>query len=592
MSAVLPYGILLLLAGGLSALLSCRIERALPLATLSSILVLYLAGLVSNLYRGFLIVICMGIAGVPILFIRYRRLGAQRFFSLFVTPGALGFLIFMVFSLVITNQRVLWGFDEFTHWGLAVKNMYRLDAFGNAPGSTVIFQTYPPAASLIEYFFSRFSSVLSESSLYRGLHFLLFSLLACFFSKISWKDMGRFALCGLLIGMLPLFTLSYYGYAMIYADCLLGVLFAFLLYHLLQDRQDAASLAAILLSASVLALTKDAGLGLVLLAAFIAFAKRISLGRTDGRCGLIHCLFAISAGVTAFVSWKVDCVLSGATDGVWEKVSTFSMDALWRILAGTAAPEVNSVIHGFFDMFFQPMFGFRLPVSTALILLFCVFFGLMDLKTAPASEKRSRRTVFFSVLVGFILYAFSVLAVHVFVFSSKEALMFTSFHRYINVYLLGVLLYYGAVCIDRERWNPISLILSVLLIAAAILPTELFRLNPAVSRGWRASEPDLSLDTAGMDPKADRILYVSEGTDGMDYYVARYTATPIFVDQAPESTLTAEALHQYSYLYIHQVTNAWIEQNQSLFTTSIQERTLYRIEADAGRSLLIFPVID
>lgn len=196
--------ILIVIAWGLAIHFNRRFEETIASAIFLIIGLLYIFGLFGNLNIGLYAVYLLSIfLGVWTGLILYKKRSIQIFDQL-LTPG---FAVFIVFCLIIfwgTHGRMLYYWDEFSHWGLVTKNMYTLNAFGNVSGATTHFQGYPPAASLFQYFFIKLSNPLIESLMFCAMDVFLVSLMLCVFKNIDWKNWKTALLVALLLFVFPL----------------------------------------------------------------------------------------------------------------------------------------------------------------------------------------------------------------------------------------------------------------------------------------------------------------------------------------------------------------------------------------------------
>ena len=83
-----------------------------------------------------------------------------------VTPGIIMWGVIMLISMYACKDlnRRLW--DEYSHWGLAVKDMFYYNTYATHIESTVWLPRYPPFATLLEWFFVYVNGIFSEGIMY------------------------------------------------------------------------------------------------------------------------------------------------------------------------------------------------------------------------------------------------------------------------------------------------------------------------------------------------------------------------------------------------------------------------------------------
>lgn len=154
------------IAGMATLFFKRRIEETIATTIFSIIAILYFAGMLSgSLLTG----ICFcGIIGILSVIYIVGKIAADRgsVLRLCVTPGLVIFAMLFIWIMWLNDSRVFSSWDEFSHWGLAVKNMDYFDYFSNHPYSTDTFSGYPPATALWQYLFVKVGGVFSESNVY------------------------------------------------------------------------------------------------------------------------------------------------------------------------------------------------------------------------------------------------------------------------------------------------------------------------------------------------------------------------------------------------------------------------------------------
>lgn len=112
-------------------------NECLPIVVFSGIgCIVFISGILNVMYVTFL-----GLLGVGLVFIVYYVIKKREFLPF--SPGLLFGILFLFFLFVCLVDEKYYSFDNFTHWGLVVKNMYYDSAFPNFQDPVIYFQSYP-----------------------------------------------------------------------------------------------------------------------------------------------------------------------------------------------------------------------------------------------------------------------------------------------------------------------------------------------------------------------------------------------------------------------------------------------------------------
>lgn len=422
------------------------------------VLLLYAFGLTGRLAAG----VWTAMAGAALcaawLVWRCVRGGIKTLRGL-VTPGALALAALYAWAWVAERGRMYGAADEFSHWGLVVKNMCLLDDFGTAPLSTVIFRGYPPGTALFAYFLCKLGGGYSEGYALRAMALLLFSLLLPL-AKLAlarWQPAARGARAAAFLAaaglMLALPLVFYSGaYTEMYVDAALGVLMAYVLcMGLVSPRMDGFALCALALAGGVLGIVKASGLSLAAIAALVLLARHRrpqsvpAAGRASGgglrglavRLGPALCC----AGGALLTNrlWTLHLALTG-TAAAWNTDGVRAAGLL-ALANGTAPAYRYAVLAAFWPALGQRTLAAGWAQGSTLMwtLVLCAVFGAALLCT-PGPQRRCVRTAWAGLLLGEAAYFGALLVLYLFTYTQYEALALASFARYAGTYLLAMAL--------------------------------------------------------------------------------------------------------------------------------------------------------
>lgn len=408
-----------------------KFEWTLPVAVFSIIIVLYIAGIFGNLLYGIYTIYGITVIGI-VINIKYKT----DFMKGIISVNKRGIIFFLVcagiFGLVHIGRELSF-FDEYSHWALVVKNMFYLNKLGNVKEASTIFKDYPPAASLLEYFFVKIGNVYIEANLYRAISVFSIILMLPYFD--CFKSNKRFnVFLAAITFIIPVFF--YNGYTLLTVDNLLGLLMGYLLATYYFAKAGVFKIISLLMGSCVLTLTKASGAGL---AAIVILFMVLDIWNGDKKeiKWNFKCILAVAIGIfLAKVSWQYSLQAS-ETAAVWEtdKITLGSIynglfidhPAYWGVTIRNFVKAMVGPV-GATGFFFMSYTGWAL-----LITIVGTFFAL--------SQKRNKRIINFTIgsLIGFGIYMISLLLCYLFIYSEEEAQEVASFSRYMDSYLMGII---------------------------------------------------------------------------------------------------------------------------------------------------------
>lgn len=179
----------------------------IPVFVLSSIsCVVFFFGLAGVLPEGSIVVMLAGVIVFVWFIFAFRRgyIGGQIHITLFHCFFIAGTLLFL---RVLTRSR-LTHYDNFSHWGIVVKQILSTHAFPMAESALIDFKNYPLGIASFLYYVCRFSGH-SEATMLTAQAMLVFSCFYAMFGIISEKKRFLlYAFMGLGLAALSFFNLT------------------------------------------------------------------------------------------------------------------------------------------------------------------------------------------------------------------------------------------------------------------------------------------------------------------------------------------------------------------------------------------------
>lgn len=428
MSVILIWCMILPLAAGLSAWFSCRAEESLLLAVLTMITVGYAAALTGVLWLAGPAVWILNAAGGAWTI---RAFCASRNASpRLLWQGGILFLIFAALYWWLCRGCAFTDWDDFSHWGKAVKWMFTTDSMYTVPASTDGFKSYPPATAVWQYmilkaggFSFREDVVLYANALLTAVLLLLpFRTLAA--RRHPFRVAGMAAFMAILPGMVyP----SWFQRASV--DGLLGLFAVILVLSAFLPGRSRATPWLEALGCFVLALVKTSGTGLAAMTALVMLGTRFFAGQRKSAA------LPMAAVLGAKLSWSVHLTRLGAAER-WQWPGGLT-GGIFSLLIGRADEYRYAVLKNFAGtIFLQGNYG---PGQTVPFIVLPAVLGAAAVLSALSNAKPRRQSIWreilppaAAVLTMTGVFVLSLLYSYLYLFSASEAMYLASVYRYLD----------------------------------------------------------------------------------------------------------------------------------------------------------------
>lgn len=606
-------------ASALSCLFKKRFEITLTPSIFLSILILYLQGLATrNLLYG--VYICIALAFVAFLFlIVYTKKHLEEFKAFCLTPGVLIYFILFAWLWYINRYRLFSSWDEFSHWGLVVKNMDLFNAFGNYKYSTVAFRGYPPAMALWQYFIGKLYGYYAEGHVYSAMGWLLISLPLITVRDMKWKDFGYAAFSIFILASLPLiFTRSYILY--LYVDAALGIITAYILifcfdYALKANNLDIFYYMALFVSLSVLCLTKASGsfLALLILLTVISaycFADGRRIANKIKIIGKIILCGGLSFVVGKY-SWSLYLKLT-QTREAWN-ISNLTVRNFIDFAMKNGQEHQYTTAINFWKALYEKDFMSNLFKMTYITWI-CVLFALTLFVYFSISSEQKRKLKIYTVGLwsGLIVYTLGLLLLYLFTYSVYESTHLASFVRYLATYFIIISLFFTSILLINNQFNTpkrkVLISFSMLCALLIFLPlwqiallTYKFNINAIKTQTQRQEFLGIMPYIEHLDYIKDKIYIISQNNNGAHFWQLKYIITPIRTatsgtwgwslgkpyyegdiwtkDTSVEKWLDSLINEPCEYVYLHHIDDRFIENYGVAFAKQedIASKSMYKV---------------
>lgn len=477
---------------------------------------------------------------VVIMVLRQRKI--PDVFTRLLTPGFVLFLVVILAAWFRMHGQVFLEWDDFSHWGLAIKDIV-LNGALPASDSLVTFKDYPPGSTLFQYFMGVPVGYCEGNALFFH-SLLLFSAAVAFTAGFSWRK----ALAASAAFMLPCLFISVFGFSFrtVMVDSLIGFFAGAALagYFLSKDSLAAAAL-RVTPVLFVLPLFKPVGTLLAFAVAVAITADIVHQARVGGtatgiagrsrfaRFALLIPVLLLLAPAISTKSWSRHVKALHLAETFNTRIPASSV---FDSFSGRATVRDKTTIAAFTVAMFKKNMGRPglPPLVWALLLLWIATSLFYHSVPAERSQIKSSQTV---MTVCFFAYSFGLLLLYLNSFGEYEGTRLASFGRYMGLFMLA----WGASLAGFvARWlrgaegrdiRPVH----VAAIAALVLAVWAFIPLKNKHLAVRESVARIVAQAKIVLKSGDRVYLIWQNTDGYEYYISRYELFPFNSALAPFS---------------------------------------------------------
>lgn len=598
-----------------------RFEECAPLAVCSVFLVTYVLVLLGGIRLAVPAVALAAAAGAALLlFGIFRKKNPDKgaLVRLF-TPGLAAFVLVPACICVLVTATVesVYAWDEYSHWIIAVKELWLVDAGEAAFRTVVSMPYYPPFTAIIDFLFLKLTGGYSEPMCYAANAVISVSLLIPILRSFPWKKWVQALFCAAALCLMPL-VFFVDAIATLYVDCLMGLLIGYILFaYFAAPRKDWFTWLTVSAGICMLSMIKNVGVELCLVPLAIIgadwlFVQRASpsVRRTKrGRALLLAacaCAMFLPHGI-----WHAFLRASGIGSDLVGGTATAA-----RFASFPQAYQLAGVKAAFARLFADRVTG-QFTLSIASIGAILLLLGLLLIRRARGS--RDERSVCFFVggtVIGLFAYIAEITLAMVMTFEPAQVIEMLSLERYVDTYLLAMLLAFCGMLLERRK-EPDGLLCTLAVLAALVpftAPTRSLDFMDAEMREARSERRARYTDAVAalspLDPHADRICYIDQANTKFGLYYLRYTLAPMEIaffggwnigEPNEEFDISRRMVAEddwaqmvlesgCNYVFIHNTDDYFIEHFAQFFAhrDDIAIDTLYHItEPAAGRLLLV-----
>lgn len=471
MRALMVLGVLCLSGMGLSVKLRCGAEEGILLSILGMVAAAYAAALAGILPAAGFLPWAAGLAGAGCLAVSFAR---KRWKELAGTLS--GTLLFLAAGLTLwwlCRGCALVDWDDFSHWGYALKVMFCTGGLYTAPGFGDGFASYPPASTLWQYLTLRAAGAgyREDIALWASAVFSAALLLTAVKAMNGRRVIAKIVSFALL--WVILFQLYPRGITMLGVDMLLGMATAAILLAEFLPRRSRATPWLEVLGCFALCLIKSTGFGLALLAVAAAAVHRLYIFWRRKKAGDARLLpFVTPAAMLAAVlaakfSWAIHLSMMGVAER-WRTDEPL-IPAVWAFVTFRGPSYRFDVFRMFFaELFTAAGYGWAINFPWVVWVAGALVLGVIAF---VLSEKSGRGTVCAGVGAALgvtVVFTGSLLFSYLFIFSPSEAVLLASITRYLNTVCVVMIASGAAFAFTALSRRPLPARVAALLCVLAL----------------------------------------------------------------------------------------------------------------------------
>lgn len=546
------------------------------------LILLFLLGIIGLLKHS--ILITGSLVFIILCYCIYKIYKEETIVKKYLLKPALIYIIFLfLLTYFLWNKSFINKWDEFSQWGIYVKNIFNENSLWNT-NFTSEPNGYPPIISIFQYFLMKLNGAYLEADLFRGIFLLSTLPLLSFFKNLSFKKPSQIFLYMLILFAIPS-ALSYDYLNSIYADTVVGILFASAVISLIIEPIDNFNIVRNFVILSILILSKSVGVVMVGSFYIILLIDILFIRRKEYFQYYNENLKRVVSKLTYVFIFLLPIIMRGIWAIFLRGVSVSSK--LGNIVDSTIDIKDTSyfskVINDFIAGIFKTNIGgtnniISIPSFYWILLVLLLFVILKDL-LMNKDEKKQIKLSIIAIVISFTLYTCALLYSYLFSFEMEEAIALASFSRYMITILISSLMililvesYFhlkGSLKNKIFNYIIIGLILSTIRIPEILIVMK-NSMNSNLEYQKFNSKFAIIDKVKNNIPAKNNVYYLSAETDGFDYLVAKYKLTPNKVQKSNYNICIScndknkqivsvdnfkKLLHNYEYLFIYKISD-------------------------------------
>lgn len=599
----LPFLYFTITSCAYSVLFKKRLIKSLAPSFFLQIMIIMCTSMAINSFSAG-IVLC-GVISVSVLMVAVVRNKTVK--GLVDIRELLVFFFVYMFIFITNYGKHFTDWDEFSHWGLFVKETYRLDALFCKSPYGFVHKDYVPAITVFETLYCKLSMRFSEADSYRGIQLLQMAMVLPiafegYIESAKFKKKALSTASKLLIILgLPLFFESPMYYHTIYQDLIFGILIFYCMWLVFTEENSKYKTFVLTLALSMLVLSKMVAMAFLPMVVFFYLVYSFLFEKDSVASKLINSLIAL---VTPILLWwgcnkYIDLYVPNSGGG--QSYDGISVGTVLGIFTHNGVVPYQDIVEKnyFTAIVCEGILGNASYLTVVLIV--AIILGVY----AYALEITERKKVLLIdlwILLAGIAYALLMWMLYLTSFSEYEAVNLASFERYMGTYLLATVFIAAGtfVYFSKENMQTWIVVLAAVVLQNVIFFIDFTQLLPSAVTGEKMiheGETNLLLRETGED---DSICIIMRGDDLTGPVAIGYRCFPRKLasirigkpnsdkDVWSEDLSTyelVERIEQYDYVYFMNLDDYFINEYSDSFVNpeTVETGKLCRVTKEGNK---------
>ena len=591
----------------LSELLKKEYIKVLPISLMVAPLIVYIFGFINHFSYG---IYFLGI--ITIIFYIYKIYQSIKTKQIqfnknnILNIGTLLSIIVYIYIAYASGNKGFNTWDDYMHWGSMVKYNLEFDSF-YCFDSNYIFahKDYPPIISIYNMIFCFINGGYTEGCCIVAVQYLQLSFLMSLLSNLTLniKDTFKGIILTIIIilSAIVLPEVGNFFYSSTYTDALIGIMFGYGLYMVMED--DNFNLITIIILGSFILLLKQIGLAFYALIIFAYLLKLIINSIKQKKINkntIIKLLSLIIIPFIFYLSWSLLINNMNANNTLVNQFS-YSDLRIWDIfgIIKQTSGEVWQIetVKQFIQaiqtrsMFYQP---FQLSYIESIILIEIIYFITVFLHK---NHNKINDEIIKGIVYGLgaVGYAIGMLLLYVFAFGPYEGPILASFERYMSSYIFaGIVLVFMEWTLNEEKYLDKYKIYLLLLGTIIFVPiNDYHKILPIRNYySWGDGLKNYTDSLKTVVNEDETMLIIEDNMDTINHYIMGYQIMPMTIDvidygydevkgdqycMIPTDEELIEKISNNDYLYVYNLNPELKKQINKLYNIEVEEYSLYEV---------------
>ncbi len=611
MGFLFPLLYILFFTYSLMSLMKTKFERVLPFTFIISALVLFLSQfLFKTFYIGFFACILFSFLFPIKILIKKESLKTIK--EKYITKGVFAFLLLYFIVFLFDFNRFFTHWDELSHWGKMVKEMFRLNSFYSVETSNLlVHKDYPPIMSLMELFYTILSGKFREVYLIRCMHLFEGSLiLSCLqYEKCTYKEaIFKTSISLILMYLLTLLFDTAIVINSIYTDYVLAFFVAYLLFHIFKNHEfNWIEIILFSISCIFLLLLKQVAIAFYLMILFLFIIHAVmNKYKWNYKRIFITCLLLIILPLASLFLWNNYINHLGIQRQF--NISDMNPSTFLSIAKGSSGEDWQreTIKNYSYAIFNKSILNSKVQMSYiqfGIVLLFTIYILYKKLKEKIKIKNMIALSI--TLFLGFFGYMLLMLLLYVYSFGEYEGPILASFDRYMSTYIL--ICFYTLFFIyikfnNLKTKEQLRYIVIIFAIAIVIEPMAYAKIRPDLILLNNHDFDEYKQASEFIDQYAkelDKVYIIDQVEKNGAMYFINYFSNKVSTNRADYTLLTNggsteelfysayyDNMKKYKYLYTFTIDEEFMNAYHFLTNDSIQEKTLYEIVIENNQLIL------